>query len=594
MKKILFIYILFFTSISVIYSQTVEEIKKDRNTYLWGEGIGATLKKADSEALEMLISQISTRVESNFELLKEEVVENDKENFKETLHSVINTYSEATLKNTDRIVLSNEPEARVFRYINRSDILKVFEQRRDKIIGFVENADRCISEDKIADGLRYYYWSLILLKSHPYGGKINYESSNGENHLLATWLPFIINDVFSNISISVSDIEESENIKTLILDIRYKDNQIENFDYSYWDGGDWSNIISARNGMGLVELFGVSKDSKTLKLKAEYIFEGESRIDRELENVLSEIDPIPFKKSYFTISTSKSEREEKQKSKRDLTTIVGNDKEYNNSILEILNNINNKNYTTVENKFTEEGYLIFEKLIKYGNAKVLPYKKLNFIKYEDKVICRSVPMNFSFKTNNKQFIENVVFQFNEGGKVDNISFELSKTALEDIVSKDIWSEFDRITLISFLENYKTAYALERIDYIDQIFADDALIITGSIIKIKPVEDNYSSNRIVEYNRQSKEKYIRKLRYLFNSKEFVNIKFERSRIRKAGKGGNIYGIQIKQNYVSSNYGDEGYLFLMVDMNTPTKPIIHVRTWQPKIDENDHVYGLSDFN
>ena len=48
------------------YSQSVDEIKAQRDKYLWGEGSGTTLKKADQEALSMLISQISTHVESSF------------------------------------------------------------------------------------------------------------------------------------------------------------------------------------------------------------------------------------------------------------------------------------------------------------------------------------------------------------------------------------------------------------------------------------------------------------------------------------------------------------------------------------------------
>ena len=43
----------------------------------------------------------------------------------------------------------------------------------------------------------------------------------------------------------------------------------------------------------------------------------------------------------------------------------------------------------------------------------------------------------------------------------------------------------------------------------------------------------------------------------------------------GAGGETYGIQIKQDYYSSNYGDHGYLFLMVDFNDPENPSIKVR-------------------
>lgn len=591
MKILLSFFILFIPY--VLYAQSVAEIKADSNTYIWGEGTGTTLKKADKEALNLLISQISTRVESQFQLLKEEVEFNGNGSFKETCQSVVKTYSDATLKNTERIVMGNEPDARVFRYIKREDVLKVFTQRRDKIIGFVENAEKCISDNKIADGLRYYYWSLILLKSHPYGGEIDFWDSQGKNHLLATWLPLKINEVFSDIDISISKEISDETMKSYILNITHKDKVVENFDYSYWDGTDWSNIISSRDGYGIVDFYGASSDVKTLKIKAEYIFEGEARIDHEVEDVLSEIDPIPFRKSYFNIDTQIKEVTI-TKNKTFAMTEVENKEKYENILLETLSNINSRNYSSAKKQFTDKGYDIYKKLIEYGNAKVLDVSNLNFVKHNDNVICRSVPMSFSFKTNNKEFIENVIFQFDGNNKISNLSFELSSTALNDIVSKDVWPEYDRITLINFLENYKTAYALKRIDYIDRIFADDALIITGTVVKVKPIEDNYYRNEIVIYNKQSKKEYIKKLNYLFNSKEFVNIKFEKSKIRKAGKGGDIYGVQIKQNYVSSNYGDEGYLFLMVDMNNPDKPIIHVRTWQPSIEKDEHIYGLSDFN
>ncbi|MEI3052199.1 MAG: hypothetical protein V8T35_02350 [Prevotella sp.] len=45
--------------------------------------------------------------------------------------------------------------------------------------------------------------------------------------------------------------------------------------------------------------------------------------------------------------------------------------------------------------------------------------------------------------------------------------------------------------------------------------------------------------------------------------------------KMGAGGETYGIQIKQDYYSSNYGDHSYLFLMVDFNDPENPSIKVR-------------------
>ncbi len=84
--------------------------------------------------------------------------------------------------------------------------------------------------------------------------------------------------------------------------------------------------------------------------------------------------------------------------------------------------------------------------------------------------------------------------------------------------------------------------------------------------------------MIVFTKQTKAEYIRNLKYAFASKEYINIKFEESEVTKGGNG-NVYGINIAQRYFSSNYGNFGYLFLLVDLNDPTNPLIHVRTWQP---------------
>ncbi|HNS30407.1 MAG TPA: hypothetical protein PKL52_07735, partial [Tenuifilaceae bacterium] len=111
---------------------------------------------------------------------------------------------------------------------------------------------------------------------------------------------------------------------------------------------------------------------------------------------------------------------------------------------------------------------------------------------------------------------------------------------------------------------------------------------------KTTGDNpYRNNEIVRYNRYTKEQYIQNLRHSFASKEYINIRFEDNIIRKSGRGDEVYGIQIKQDYFSPNYGDTGYLFLMVDLNDADQPVIHVRTWQPEKNEDGSIYGLGDF-
>ncbi|MFP3861278.1 MAG: LPP20 family lipoprotein [Bacteroidales bacterium] len=582
-----------------IYGQSVSEIKSQRDKYLWGEGTGTTLSEADKNALSMLVSQISTKVESKFEQFKQEVEKNDNIDYSEKVNSVVNTYSEATLHNTERIVVSNEPDAEVFRYIRRENVEKVFENRKDKIFDFVENAQKAVKKRRIGDGLRYYYWAFTLLKSHPDCNDIRYTDENGEKHLLINWIPMQMDRVFSNIKFQVKKEEDNENSKRVILHVVYKDEPVTNLDYSYWDGQDWSNLINVKDGRGFLEYYGAAAEGKEEgRIKVEYIYENRANIDNELKTVLEKIDAVPFRESYFNISfeekqTQTASKKEDKKKESDISRME--DPSGCRRVLDRVEKaIRKKDYDAVKNSFTERGFEMYQKLIAYGKAELLAEPEYSFFRFRDEIMVRSLPMSFSFKDNQQEFVEDVVFHFNKDEKIKSISFGLSQDALKSIINKKVWDEIDRMVLINFLEHYKTAYALERLDYIESIFADDALIITGYVVETNnSVENQYQDNKIVRYNRQTKKEYIRNLRHCFKSKEFINIQFEENEVRKGGKGGDIYGVKIKQNYYSSNYGDQGWLFLMVDLNEPEKPVIHVRTWQPTKEQHDSIYGLEDF-
>lgn len=208
-------------------------------------------------------------------------------------------------------------------------------------------------------------------------------------------------------------------------------------------------------------------------------------------------------------------------------------------------------------------------------------------------------MSFSFRHGmRKSFVEEVVFSFDNDGIINNISFGLGKTAEADILGKGVWSEEARFAIMNFLENYQTAYALKRLDYISSIFDDDDVIITGTVIHVpaKRLEDMQGmvfAHDIIKYNRHTKDTYLKHLKKSFDSKEYINLRFSSNDVRKLGKGGELYAIQISQEYYSLNYGDKGYLFLMVDINDPKNPIIKVRTWQPEKDPDFGIYGPEHF-
>lgn len=604
-NKILLLFVLMIYC--TLSAQTVDQIKMDQHTYIWGEGTGNTLREADQQALVDIISQISTQVQSNFE----RIITETGQKFTETVNDVLKTYSNATLHNTNRFIIQHEPDAKVFRYIKRNEIAKVFESRKQKIIEFAKNGEQAVRNFQVADALRYFYWSQTLLRSHPEAGEVKMTASDGAEVLLLTWLPVQINDIFANISVNIEKTENRNTYHEYLLNILYKNHPVRNMDYSYWSGQDWTNIYSAKDGLGVAELPNVSAGGD-LRLKIEYAFEGESAIDMELRDVMQKLPLVPYRNAYLTalknngkatvINNESISREspsvhsETQHAERNpgKLTLLSNVEDKEVVLKNVLQAITSKNYGAVQSLFTTEGYDIFQKLMQYGNARILKTGTVKYFQHGDFVLCRSVPMSFSFQNNNRTFVEDVVFTLNKKNKITNITFGLSKQSVDDISSNTFWSEKTRVELINFMENYKTAYALKRLDYIENIFSDNALIITGSVVKVKPsAEFQYSNNQIVRYNRMSKEQYLRNLQHCFKSNEFINIRFADNTVRQSGKGSEIFGIQIKQDYFSTNYGDTGYLFLLIDMTDSIAPVIHVRTWQPEKNADGSIYGLSDF-
>ncbi len=138
--------------------------------------------------------------------------------------------------------------------------------------------------------------------------------------------------------------------------------------------------------------------------------------------------------------------------------------------------------------------------------------------------------------------------------------------------------------------------MERHEYLSNIFSDNALIIVGRRIQKSADDPNVRLNihgDNFELIKLSKEQYMYRLRSVFEKNEFINIQFEDNVVKKRDNQSNVYGINIKQNYYSSNYADQGYLFLLVDIEEGRDAKIYVRAWQPEKFDDGSTIDLSSF-
>lgn len=219
---------------------------------------------------------------------------------------------------------------------------------------------------------------------------------------------------------------------------------------------------------------------------------------------------------------------------------------------------------------------------------------------------RNIPVEILSADEDQQEQE-LVINFNSAGAIQNVMVALEQHRYIDIINANI-SVTDlvrRQTIVEFVENFRTSYNRKDIEYIENVFSDQALIITGSVIKVKENSDNTmqtlgGNSERIKYTTSSKQEYIKKLKRCFSRNAYINLKFEELEVVRHPMKDHIYGVTLKQHWNSSTYSDVGYLFLMIDFTDPEYPCIQVRTWQPdkysdgkKIDR-DEIFELSDFN
>lgn len=155
----------------------------------------------------------------------------------------------------------------------------------------------------------------------------------------------------------------------------------------------------------------------------------------------------------------------------------------------------------------------------------------------------------------------------------------------------------RRSILNYCEHLRTAYTTKDIDFIRQVFSDDALIIVGHMVKSGKTSDLIAgASDHVRYSIRTKDAYINRLAEVFAANKKIDIRFSDFRIMRHPSITGIYGVTLRQKYSSDLYSDEGYLFLLWDFRNASMPQIHVRTWQlaESVTDTDDLIGLGDFN
>jgi hypothetical protein len=200
-------------------------------------------------------------------------------------------------------------------------------------------------------------------------------------------------------------------------------------------------------------------------------------------------------------------------------------------------------------------------------------------------------------------VQYLVFELNALGKIISVNFAIEEKYYNQIMQQGRAQNdlFIRQVILDLMEEFRTAHNRKDLAYLENIYSDYALIIVGRVLEKRrnpanEIDDLALSNlnkKDIQFVKVSKQEYIERLGRVFQNNSFVKVLFFDFEIKRHPKYADIYGVNVRQRWSSSTYSDYGYLFLLIDFRNPQRPLIRVRSWQPKLFEDGSKVSLGNF-
>lgn len=598
--------------------ETAQMVRDNPRKYYYGEGSGTTLEEARTNALTALSQAIKSVVWTD--------IHGEENTMAATISVRTGISSFTTLANTEAIEFPYDEENQLYRvmqYMSRSELQRLGQERDEKIREWVKTGRAQESRLEISNALKYYYWALCLCDVHSASVKLDIDGKKTE---AKPWIESKIRNLLNSIDVTLVNLEERPSdanpyVANVLFSI--KGQPVNGLQFSYYTGLRRVDNIYAKNGNASLEFPRIPSDR--IDIKYNYAFPDEAKLfDPELEayfqanpvrNFKESDHKIPVSGTDVTSFTVKAEPKtvpvaaqtatsepvvadvEIAPRRRLIKTEEAADpQQFLESMQKVEDAIISRDYSSVEQLFTPEGYARFMMMMNSGDVKVTRTKGVErrIEQAEGYIIAKPIPLQITYRKRH-HCNENLVLRFTPDGKIGSVAYALTSRAEDDIFRQNMWDMKARYAMLTFMEDYQTAFALKDLDYIDKIFDSNAIIINAVVVPASRKSKRRSGDGYfvdspakprVRYTKRSKEEYLDYLRKDFRNKQFIQLTFEENEIAsQSGIKNSIYWIELKQNYASNTYCDVGYLTLMIDLDE-FDPYILVRTWTPdKLDLRD---------
>ncbi len=578
--------------------------------YYYGSGMSQNTNEAKDQALEALTSQIAVHVASSF---KRVMTETD-EKLTDNVESILNTHAAATLRNVKTITTpTDDGRVEVFCYLKKSEVENIWNERRQLIADMTEKAGQYASEHNVTHALKLYYFAAILLNSLPDENVVY----SGVNY--TTKIPESINSIIQQTRFSfLKDRTISEKEREITLAVRHNNTPAALVDFTFWDGAN-QVAVQGRDGLASFLLIGASVkfDELKLNIKTKYY---ENRREYKVVETLWDVVQKPTFASRKVVKLKKTKEaevmpieveSEEEKYNYNFDISYESDIPVAKQILTetntFLNVVETNVLDSVKSHFSADSFLCAKitNYMQYNHPKPLDkniHGQLN--KTNDGYELRRIRVLHNYPSINKQTTEYLALDFNKKGELRDINTCISELLYQKFVKQGKYGNDwgNRQQIIKFLEKYRTAYLTRDINTVNKMFAEDAIIIVGRKVKTKKIPEDmvkyqpFGSQPGYDYIKLTKHEYLQRQQHVFQSMQDIFLDFSTFNMVRKNNQPNIYGVEMRQTYLSTTYGDEGYLFLLIDFDPgmlSDDPLIYVRAWQPNEWSENDMIKAADF-
>lgn len=192
---------------------------------------------------------------------------------------------------------------------------------------------------------------------------------------------------------------------------------------------------------------------------------------------------------------------------------------------------------------------------------------------------RNIPLELVDADDDDKYHE-AVLNFDRRGNLTSFHLSISTNLYMDVIKSNLeLTDLRRRQLIlDWTEQFRTAYNQKDLNFLNAVFSNDALIITGRVTERK-TRDGMPLPPKVELIEKNKEQYMTALAEVFRKNKTIRVTFDEIEVLMHSVDADVYGVTLHQGYTSDTYHDDGYLFLLWDFRNEAQPQIHVRAWQP---------------